>query len=143
MRAVFLGGGALSVMTARVLLNRAHEVIIIEQDKDRIDVLSDEFACGFIHSDGSNPAILRETDPRDVDFLFCLTSNDQINIIASLVGRSLGFKRVITKIEAPEFEHICVEGLKDTIAPGQTHRPLSGRYDRGAGFAGIERNDQG
>jgi hypothetical protein len=73
MRAVFLGGGALSVMADRVLLNRAHEVIIIEQDKDRIDVLSDEFACGFIHGDGSKPAILRETDPRDVDFLFCLT----------------------------------------------------------------------
>ena len=92
MRAVFLGGGALSVMTDRVLLNRAHEVIIIEQDKDRIDVLSDEFACGFIHGDGSKPAILRETDPRDVDFLFCLTSNDQINIIASLGGALAGLQ---------------------------------------------------
>jgi trk system potassium uptake protein TrkA len=88
MRAVFLGGGALSVMTDRVLLNRAHEVIIIEQAKDRIDVLSDEFACGFIRSVGSKPAILRETDPRDIDFLFCLASNDQINIVASL-GRPL------------------------------------------------------
>lgn len=125
MRAVFLGAGSLATMTARVLMNRGHEVIIIEQDKDRIDALTDEFACGFIHGDGSKPAILRETDPRDVNFLFCLTGNDQINIIASLVGRSLGFKRVITKIEDPEFVHICVElGLTDTIVPDQT----IGRY---------------
>lgn len=37
------------------------------------------------------------------------------------MGRSLNFKRVITKIEAPKFEHICLElGLKDTIVPDQT-----------------------
>jgi Trk K+ transport system NAD-binding subunit len=85
MRAVFPGGGALPVMTDSVLLNRAHEVIIIEQDKDRIDVLSDEFACGFIRSDGSKPAILRETDPRDVDFpdqcrIICLYRNGKFKI---------------------------------------------------------------
>lgn len=125
MRAVFLGGGSLTVMTAQALLKNAHEVIIIEKDKALIEELSNEFDCGFVHGDGSKPAILRETNPKDVDFLFCLTGNDQVNIITSLVGRSLGFKRVITKIEDPEFEHICIElGLKDTIVPDQT----IGRY---------------
>ncbi len=125
MRAVLLGAGSLSVMTANALLKKAHEVIIIEKDKALIEVLSNELDCGFIYGDGSRPAILRETDPKDVDFLFCLTGNDQANIITSLVGRSLGFKRVITKIEDPEFEHICLElGLKDTIIPDQT----IGRY---------------
>jgi trk/ktr system potassium uptake protein len=125
MRAVFLGGGSLSLMTAQALLKDAHEVIIIEQDKTLIEELSNTIDCGFVHGDGSKPAILRETNPKDVDFLFCLTGNDQANIITSLVGRSLGYKRVITKIEDPEFEHICIElGLKDTIVPDQT----IGRY---------------
>ncbi len=47
--------------------------------------------------------MLQETDPAHTDFLFCLTGNDQTNIIASLIGRSQGFKRVITGIEDPEF----------------------------------------
>jgi len=125
MRAVFLGAGSLAIMTAQALLKNAHEVIIIERDKVLIDELSNELDCGFVHGDGSKPAILKETDPKDVDYLFCLTGNDQVNIITSLVGRSLGFKRVITKIEDPEFQHICLElGLKDTIIPDQT----IGRY---------------
>lgn len=42
-------------------------------------------------------------------------------ILASLVGRSLGFKRVVTKIEDIEFEHICKElGLEDVIVPSRT-----------------------
>ena len=53
--------------------------------------------------------------------LFCLTGSDQANIISSLVGRSLGFGRVVTKINDPEFEHICIElGLEDMIIPART-----------------------
>lgn len=125
MRAVFIGAGAIAVMTARTLVKRGHEVVIIERDKGRIDALAEELDCGFIHGDGSKPAILREADPEHTDFLFCLTDNDQSNIIASLVGKSLGFKRMVTRIEDPEFEHICIGlGLEDTIVPART----IGRY---------------
>jgi trk system potassium uptake protein TrkA len=121
MRAVFVGAGAVAVATARSLVKSGHEVVIIERDKARIDALADDLDCGFIHGDGSTPAILREADPENTHFLFGLTDNDQSNIIASLVGRSLGYKRVVTKIENPEFEHICMElGLEDIIVPART-----------------------
>lgn len=125
MRAVFIGSGAIVLMTVRDLIKRGQEVVIIEQDKARIDALVEELDCGFIHGDGSKPAIQREADPEQTDFLFCLTGNDQSNIIASLVGKSLGFRRVVTRIEDPEFEHICIGlGLEDTIVPNRT----IGRY---------------
>lgn len=121
MRAVLVGAGSLGVMTAQLLLERGHEVIIVESEKQRIDALGRELDCGFLHGDGSKPAILREADPGGTDVLYCLTGNDQANIIASLVGRSLGFGRVITKIQDPEFEHICIElGLENTIIPART-----------------------
>lgn len=121
MRAIFIGAGSLAVSTTHHLLRRGHEVVIIERDKDVIDALSTELDCGFLHGDGSRPAVLREADPEHTDFLFCLTDSDQANIIASLVGRSLGFKQVVTKIEDPELEHICIElGLEDIIIPART-----------------------
>lgn len=98
---------------------------MVERDKARIDDLSGQLDCGFVHGDGSTPGILKETDPKQSDFLFCLTGNDQANIITSLVGRSQGFARVVTRIESADFEHICIElGLKDTIIPART----IGRY---------------
>jgi len=121
MRAVFIGASALAVMTARFLLARGHDVVIIEQNKELIDSLTEELDCGFLHADGSRPGVLREVHPHESDYLFCLTGNDQANIIASLVGRSLGFGRVITKIDGLEFEHICIElGLKDVVIPART-----------------------
>ena len=121
MRAVFIGAGELSCMTARQLLEKRYEVVVIEQDKERIDELGRDMDVGFIHGDGSKPAILREADPAATDFLFCLCGTDQYNIIASLVGRSLGYRRVITRIEDPSYEHICIElGLEDIIIPDFT-----------------------
>lgn len=125
MRAVFVGAGSITVMAARIMLKRGHEVVIIERDRERIDALSETLDCGFLHGDGSTPALLREADPEHSDCLFCLTGQDQTNILASLVGRSLGYARVVTKIEDPQFEHICIElGLEDTIDPALT----IGRY---------------
>jgi len=125
MRAVFVGASSLAVMTARFLLRRRHEVVIIERSKERIEALAGELDCGFLLGDGSKPVLLREADPARTDLLFCLTGNDQANILASLVGRSLGFARIVTKIDDPEFEHICIElGLEDMIIPSRT----IGRY---------------
>lgn len=121
MRAVFIGASNLALRTAQLLLKRGHEVVIVERDLERIEALGSEIDCGFVHGDGSRPAILRETDPEGTDLLFAMTGNDQANIITSLVGRSLGFKRVVTRIEDPTFEHICIElGLEDTIIPSRT-----------------------
>lgn len=121
MRIVFVGAGKVSVETAKALIKREHEVIIIETDKAKIDALSEELDCSFLQGDGSHPQILREVNPEQTDFLFCLTNSDQDNVIASLVGRSLGFKRIVTSIGDPQFEGICHElDLKDTIIPSRT-----------------------
>jgi trk/ktr system potassium uptake protein len=121
MRTVFIGAGEISVETAKALVQKGHEVVIIESDKVKVDDLSEEMDCSFLHGDGSRPDVLREVNPRQTDILFCLTNSDQANVIAGLVGRSLGFERVVTSVRDEQFESICHElGLKDTIVPSRT-----------------------
>ena len=120
MRCVFIGAGTLSVLTAEMLLKKGAEVVIIEKDEELIQSLAEKIDCGFIHADGSNPDVLKEVDPHNTDVLFSISSSDQTNILASLLGRSLGFKRIFTKIDDPGYRHICVElGLQDLLEPEQ------------------------
>lgn len=121
MRIVFSGAGPSAVTAARTLIDRGHEVIVIDLDKDKIERLSDELDCSFLHGDAAKPHILRQVDPEGCDFLFCLTDSDQTNIITALLGRSMGFKRVVTSIEDAELEKLCKElGLEDIIIPVRT-----------------------
>ena len=118
MRIAFVGAGPITVGAAEILIRRRVDVVIIEKDKACIEALADILDCGFIHGDGSKPAMLREVGPQHTDVLCCMTDNDQANILASLVERSLGFRRIITQIDDAEFEHVCLElGLTDLIIP--------------------------
>ncbi|MBN1190466.1 MAG: NAD-binding protein [Dehalococcoidales bacterium] len=118
MRIVFSGASPLTIVTAKKLIKQGHEVIIIEVDKEKIDQLSDELDGSFLYGDSAKPSVLSQVDPKNSDILFCLTNSDQINIITSLLGRSLGFKRVVTSIEDTDLENLCRElGLLDTIVP--------------------------
>jgi trk system potassium uptake protein TrkA len=120
MRAVFIGTSGLAASTAELFVRGGHEVVMIEQDRGRIEELSDAMDCGFLHGDGTKPTVLREASPDRTDILFCLTENDQANILASLIGRSVGFPRVVTRIEDAEYRHICTElSLNDTIIPDE------------------------
>lgn len=118
MRIVLIGASTLAVSTANQLLKKGHEVVIIERDESVVEQLGDELDCGFLAGDGSRPAILEEASPENTDFLFCLSDNDQDNIIAAQIGRRMGFDRVVAKIKDAEFEPICAElEIDDIIVP--------------------------
>jgi len=53
MRLVFVGANRLTVLTARYLSSQGHEIVIIEQDRGRIEALSDGLDCSFLQHDAS------------------------------------------------------------------------------------------
>jgi len=120
MRTAFIGSNSLTVTTAELLLADGHEVIIVERDRNRIDALTERLDAGFVHGDGTSPDVLRDVEPENTGALFCLLESDQSNILAALIGRSLGFKRVVPRINDRQFQHITDElGLDDTVLPNQ------------------------
>jgi len=120
MRIVFVGAGSTALASARQLIQKGHDVIIIERDKARIEELSAELDCGFIHGDGTRPDILREADTAAIDVLLCLTSMDQNNILGSLVGKVEKIPHIITKLEDTQFEKVAIAlGLDNIVLPSQ------------------------
>jgi len=121
MRVAFVGASDLAVATARLLIDAGEEVVIIESERARIDALSDELDCSFLHGDGTKPDVLREVGTEQTDVLFCVTADDHTNIIAAMVGKSLDFARIIASIRDPAFEVICETlGVMNVIIPTQT-----------------------
>ncbi len=120
MRIAFIGTNSLTLTTAELLLEDGHEVVIIERSRERIEELTERLDAGFIHGDGTSPDVLRDAEPENTAVLFCLLESDQTNILASLIGRSLGFERVVPRVNDPQFQHICIElGLNDSVMPNR------------------------
>ena len=107
MRMVIIGGGSLASHCAAALTERDHEVVIIEKDQDKIDMLSQYIDCGFILGDGAKPKFLEEACAKNTDALICLSDSDTDNLLAAQVAKSMGFKRVIVRVEDDELEPVC------------------------------------
>ncbi len=121
MRLVFTGGGIVTIQAVKVLSENGHEIIVIEQDKEKIEKLQDQIDCGFLEGDGADPEILEQTNPKDVDYLIALTDSDPDNILTGLVGKSMGFKNVIVTVRNVSYEKICRElGLENTVVPARS-----------------------
>ena len=121
MRIVIVGTSRIARVTAEVLRRKRHEVVILDKDRGRLDEIGEQLDCGLLEGDGTDPAVLREAAGERPDVLLALTEHDQTNILAALLGRSIGFARVIPQILQPELNPVCRElGIDDAIAPHET-----------------------
>jgi trk system potassium uptake protein TrkA len=121
MRIVIVGSSKFGVATAEQLIDKGHEVVLIDKDREKLETLSERLDCGMIHGDGASPKILREAFNSEDDVLIALTNASDDNILTSLVARSVGYGRVIPQIISPDLLEVCIElDLKDTITPHAT-----------------------
>lgn len=121
MRITILGASRFGVATVKRLIEEGHEAVLIDSDKAHLDELADELDCGMIHGDGTLPSTLRDAFGDGSDALVALTNEDDVNILASVVGRAVGFERVIPQIVRPELLSVVEElDLDDTITPHES-----------------------
>lgn len=121
MRITILGASRFGVATVKQLVEDGHEVVLIDEDRARLDELSETLDCGMIHGDGTLPSVLRDAYGDGSDALVALTNEDDVNILASVVGRSVGYGRVIPQIVRPELLSVVEElQLDDTITPHES-----------------------
>ncbi|MFB6361326.1 MAG: NAD-binding protein [Halobacteriales archaeon] len=78
LRVIIVGGGLVGYHTAELLDNRGHDTVIVEQDKDRCQFLSDQYVASVIDGDGTRPSVLRQAQPERSD------------VIASMIGDRAG-----------------------------------------------------
>ena len=121
MRIVIVGGSKFGVATAEQMIDHGHEVVLVDKDRTKLERLSEQLDCGLIEGDGTSPSVLREAHSSEHDLLIALTNASDDNILTALVGRSVGFDRVIPQIISPELLEVCAElELEDTITPHAT-----------------------
>lgn len=107
MKIVIVGAGEVGVMIARNLCKDGHDIIVIEQDPNRVTKVDNELDVMAIQGDGSRPGVLEKADispaGTDVDLLIACTPYDEVNFLSCQIARTMGVKRVISRAVALEF----------------------------------------
>ncbi|WP_288129000.1 Trk system potassium transporter TrkA [Microbulbifer sp.] len=119
-RITIAGGGNIGLRLASRLENR-YTVKVIEQNHDRCIFLSEELSNSIVlHGSASDQDLLLEENIEDTDVFLALTNDDEANIMASLLAKRLGTRKVMTLINNPAYVDLVQGGEIDiAISPQQ------------------------
>ena len=109
MRIVIVGGGKLGYHLATIMLDRKHDVRLIEKNKLRCMRLANELDVEVICGDGTEIETLEDAGTQNADCFIAVTGQDQDNLVASQLAKRQ-FKAINCTGERST-EHGCIAHL--------------------------------
>jgi trk system potassium uptake protein TrkA len=121
-RVMIAGGGKVGLRLARSLVGQC-EVKLIEQDKGRCEYLASQLPSSMLilHGDGADEELLQDENVGQMDLFLALTSDDEDNIMSSMLAKRLGAGRVMALINRRAYADMMQGSTIDiAISPAQT-----------------------
>lgn len=104
---IIAGCGRIGSNLAKDLLDDGHDLVIVDRDKQRLDLLGTGLNATRILGIEYDLDILREAGIENADVFLALTQNDSINITACQVAKNIfNVNTVVAKVADVSKEHI-------------------------------------
>ena len=118
-RVLIIGGGRIGYRLAKRLEGQSLSCKIIEKRATQCDFLAEQLdRTVVLHGDGSDQSLLVEENIHDTDLVVTLTSDEETNILASLLAKRLGAKKTITQIDKfSYFSLMSTIGIEQVVSP--------------------------
>jgi trk system potassium uptake protein TrkA len=120
-RIIIAGGGNIGFRLAKYL-ERRYQVKIIENYHERCVALSEQLEKAIVlHGNAANKDMLLEENIEDTDVFIAVTNDDEANIMASMLAKRIGARKVMALISNPDYVDLIQGGEIDiAISPQQT-----------------------
>ncbi|MCW0209575.1 Trk system potassium transporter TrkA [Achromobacter veterisilvae] len=145
-RVMIAGGGNIGLRLARQLAEEKYSVRIIERDLKRCEYLATQLPDRVLvlHGSGTDEALLERENIEDMDTWLALTSDDEDNIMSSLLAKRLGARKVIALINRQAYGELMQGSHIDiAVSPSQATMSELLRHVRRGDVVAVHRLRQG
>lgn len=108
MNVLIVGCGKVGSMIAKTLASENHNIIIVDEDSDKINALTSVIDCIGVVGNGAIQSVLLSAKVDECDYLIACTESDEINILTCLIARKNSKCRTIARIRNPEYSRQVV-----------------------------------
>jgi trk system potassium uptake protein TrkA len=118
-RVFIVGGKQIGIRLAGTLENEGVMVKLFERDIERCQKIASVLEkTVVVHGDGTDQSVLVDADIENVDAFLALTNDDEDNILASLLARKLGVRKVVALINRLNYlPMVQLLGINATVSP--------------------------
>lgn len=103
MKIIIAGIGEVGIHLAKMLSEEQHEIIIIDSDPKRLEEVSVLADIITIEGDSTAFAVLKKASVRKADLFIAVHPEEPTNIIAAVLAKQLGARKVIARIDNNEY----------------------------------------
>ena len=104
---IIVGAGKVGYHLGSLLMAEGHEVMLIEKDRSKVDLLSFEFHDAVMEGDASTVEVLREAGANRADVVVATTGNDEDNLVICQVAKLMFLRpRTIARVNNPRNEEL-------------------------------------
>jgi trk system potassium uptake protein len=104
MRVAIAGAGAVGRSIALELLEKDHQVMLIERELSQIEPEAVESA-EWVHADACELSSLEDADIESCDVVIAATGDDKVNLVVSLLAKTeFAVRRVVARVNDPRNE---------------------------------------
>jgi len=123
MKIIIAGAGDLGSHLAKLLSSEYHDIYLLDQNEERLNTISSQIDVFTIAGDAKSVEIMEQKLISSCDLLIAVTSSEETNMLICILGKKLGAKRTIARINDVNIikekkEHFYNElGIDTLISP--------------------------
>lgn len=103
MRILILGAGEVGFHLARQLSEENHDVVIIEESRDRARSIQDAMDAMVVQGNAASLGVLEKAGIQRTDLLLAVTSVDEINLMGCLTAAQYKVPIKIARVSKPDY----------------------------------------
>jgi len=115
---IIVGAGKVGWNLARELLDKQHEITVIEEDRHRYLTVEQELEHNIQYGDASELWVLERAGVQRADMVIAVTGDDEDNILICQVAREKYMvERIIARVNNPRnLQHFELLGIKPSVS---------------------------
>ena len=104
MRIVIIGAGKLGYSIAELLSNEQYDVVVVDQNEERLEAVKNNLDVLTILANGASPITMNDPDIRNSDILVAVTAIDEVNMVSCILAKKHGIRYTAARIRDMQFK---------------------------------------
>jgi trk system potassium uptake protein len=103
MKIIIAGDGEMGFYIAEMLSDEHHHITVVDPHRDLLEMVEEKFDVLTITGDSTSVSVLERAGVGEADLLISVLHDEKTNIVTSVIGKKLGVRRTICRVNSPEF----------------------------------------
>ena len=103
MKIIIAGAGEVGTYLAKMLYTVNHDIIVIDKDENKLKNIDSHFDFLTVKGSATSISTLKDSDISRADLLIAITETEEANMTIAILGKKLGAKKVIARVNNHEY----------------------------------------